>query len=278
MPARVVGRGLLRPLPDNTASVAIWLGAGKPSREGDLTRKKSLAQAENEPIVASMPLPDDAKNKYVAPGMSAFTTATIEDMSETSAEQKYRWELLAELDLPRPSRRTNQAHSAQLATARRRSLRRILARAIQDPSLSRQPQRCDGVPRGYYPLGSLLSQTYQAYCILDMCQGSLFRKRDGSVLERLNILYGRAKHVEKAIATVGLLPENGTLAIWLTNDGLRSTDSYLTFGETAEILRDLARFADALQDPLTMKESSHRPETRKGGRVRQGSNEAGSSY
>ena len=97
LPARVVGRGLLRPLPDNTASVAIWLGAGKPSREGDLTRKKSLAQAENEPIVASMPLPDDAKNKYVAPGMSAFTTATIEDMSETSAEQKYRWELLAEL-------------------------------------------------------------------------------------------------------------------------------------------------------------------------------------
>src|SRR5208282_5250331 len=44
VPARVVGRGLSRPLPDNTASGATWLDAGKPSRGGDLTRKRSFAQ------------------------------------------------------------------------------------------------------------------------------------------------------------------------------------------------------------------------------------------
>ena len=49
VPARVVGRGLSRPLPDNTASVATWLDAGKQSREGDLTRKRSLVQIQYGP-------------------------------------------------------------------------------------------------------------------------------------------------------------------------------------------------------------------------------------
>ena len=58
------------------------------SRAAEEPKKRSLKK-RTEPIVVSMPLSDDAKNKYIAPGMSAFTTATIEDMSETSAEQKY---------------------------------------------------------------------------------------------------------------------------------------------------------------------------------------------
>jgi hypothetical protein len=36
-----------------------------------------------------MSLSDYAKDKHIAPGMSAFTTAKIEDMSETSAEQRH---------------------------------------------------------------------------------------------------------------------------------------------------------------------------------------------
>ena len=50
VPARVVGRGLSRLLPDNTASVATWLDAGKPSHGGDLTlRKRSLVQIQYGP-------------------------------------------------------------------------------------------------------------------------------------------------------------------------------------------------------------------------------------
>jgi iron only hydrogenase large subunit-like protein len=41
------------------------------------------------------------------------------------------------------------------------------------------------------------------------------------------------------------------MAIWLTNDGVRSIDSSLTFAEIADILRDLAMWSDAAQDPLT---------------------------
>jgi hypothetical protein len=202
-----------------------------------------------------MPLSDDAKDRYIVPGMSAFTTATIEDMSETSAEQKH-W--VGNFLL-------NSIFRARVNGPTKPTLLNFLRRAdaaFDEYSLARSrtlaylasPNAVMEYLAAITHREVFLSQAYQAYCILDMGQGSLFRKHDGSVLERLNLLYGRAKHIEKAIAAVGQLPENGTLAIWLTNDGLRSTDSYLTFGETAEILRDLARFADTLQDPLTMRE------------------------
>ena len=41
VPDEVVDRGSSRPLPDNTAGTAAWLGAPEPGRGGDLTRKRS---------------------------------------------------------------------------------------------------------------------------------------------------------------------------------------------------------------------------------------------
>jgi hypothetical protein len=99
----------------------------------------------------------------------------------------------------------------------------------------------------------LLSQAYQAYCLLDMGQRNLFNGQDGSVLARLNLLYGRTKHVEKAI-TSGQLSDCETFPVWLANDGLRCAGGYLTFGEIEEILHELARIAIAAQDPITMKD------------------------
>lgn len=77
---------------------------------------------------------------------------------------------------------------------------------------------------------------------------------DGSGIQRLNLLYNRTKHLESAINS-GQLPPDGTLPVWLTNDGLRAVDAELTFAELAEILTDLAKWADAAQDPLTMRET-----------------------
>lgn len=71
-------------------------------------------------------------------------------------------------------------------------------------------------------------------------------------MQRLNLLYNRAKHAEKAI-TSQQLPLDGTLPVWLKNDGLHSVEASLTFAEIAEILEDLARFAEAAQDPPTMR-------------------------
>ena len=54
VPDEMVSRGLSRSLPDNTASIATWLDAREPSREGDLTRKRSRVVADTRsPVVAT---------------------------------------------------------------------------------------------------------------------------------------------------------------------------------------------------------------------------------
>ena len=102
-----------------------------------------------------------------------------------------------------------------------------------------------------------LSQAYQAWCLLGRelpASGyKFFTKNDGSLVQRLNLLYNRAKHAEKAI-TAQQLPPGGTLPVWLQNDGLHCADGALTFEDMAEILRELALWADAAQDPRTMRE------------------------
>jgi hypothetical protein len=98
-----------------------------------------------------------------------------------------------------------------------------------------------------------LSQAYQALCLLARGQKVLFEPGDGSVAQRLNLLYNRAKHAKKAI-TSHQLPPDGTLPVWLKNDGLHCVESSLTFEEIAEVLKDLAHWAEAVQDPLTMRE------------------------
>ena len=65
--------------------------------------------------------------------------------------------------------------------------------------------------RTLYSFLRLLSQTYQAWILLARGQKILFANGAGSVFERLNLLYGRTKHLEKAINS-GQLPSYGTLS------------------------------------------------------------------
>jgi hypothetical protein len=99
-----------------------------------------------------------------------------------------------------------------------------------------------------------LSQADRARAVLVRGEKILFVKDDGSVFQRLNFLYNVTKHLESAIKA-GQLPPDGTLPVWLTNDGLQAVDEELTFAEISAILTDLAKWADAAQDPLTMRET-----------------------
>lgn len=54
--------------------------------------------------------------------------------------------------------------------------------------------------------------------------------------------------------TAEQLPPDGTLPVWLKNDGLHSVETRLMFEEIAEMLEDLAIWADAAQNPATMRE------------------------
>jgi hypothetical protein len=193
------------------------------------------------------------KDKFVAPEISSFTEALIPELSEL---QK-RW--LVSFIL-------NSSLVVQLDNARRRTIYNFLCRAegaFREYGSARQMTMAylantnpDAVSEYIIAIGhweAFLSQAYQAWCLLASGQAKLFTPGDGSTMQRLNLLYNRTKHAESAI-TAEQLPPEGTLPVWLKNDGLHSVESRLTFEEIAEMLEELAVWADATQNPATMRE------------------------
>jgi hypothetical protein len=103
-----------------------------------------------------------------------------------------------------------------------------------------------------------LSQTWISFDLLrklaGVPKGGLFKKGEDTVLERLNSLHNLSKH-----PTDEAFPDDATLVIWLRNNGICSKTTHLTFDEMAnDILKDLAKWADRMQDPLTFNERSKR--------------------
>ena len=60
------------------------------------------------------------------------------------------------------------------------------------------------------------------------------------------------KHVESRIDNGQMLP-GATVPVWLDNSGLRSVDAQLSYAETGDALKELAKYADALSNPTTAK-------------------------
>jgi hypothetical protein len=210
-----------------------------------------------------MPLSAYAKDNFIAPGLSTFTSACIRDMAGTSVEQEH-W--LNNYML-------NTLFRVKLDEQVRQSLFNFLRRsqfAFREFALAREQtasylRSVDAVTTYFVAIGHwevFLAYSYQAFELLaGSDKRALFEPGDGSVLQRLCLLYNRSKHVKKAISN-GQLAAGSILAVWLTNEGLHAVDGHLTFDEMAEILEDLARWSDAAQDPLTMREKLmiHYPE------------------
>ncbi len=98
-----------------------------------------------------------------------------------------------------------------------------------------------------------LGQAWHAYALLITAwEGKAFDKGDGSVEQRLNALYNQMKHVDSRIDNNQMIP-GATVPVWLTNTGLQSVDAALSYAETGEVLKDLAKYANALMNPKTAK-------------------------
>jgi hypothetical protein len=98
---------------------------------------------------------------------------------------------------------------------------------------------------------AFLAYAWQAFSFVGREERVWLQPKDGSVLQRLNALYNRSKHAEAAIER-GDYIEQSPLCVWLTNAGLSSTDTTLTFSEIAEILVQMAQIASAIQDPASV--------------------------
>lgn len=187
--------------------------------------------------------------------MSKFTSATLPDLSAIDSEQEhwlanYILNSILRVNVQSPERQRffnflRRSHSAFEEYAAARELTSIY---LADP------ERKIGYLKAMGHWEALLSYIWQAYrLILPAKFGNLYEKGDESFFERLNNLYNKSKHAEGAILD-GKYFEDSPLCVWLSNEGLHSTDEMVTFEEVVETLTQLAQLAAAVQDPLTMRD------------------------
>ena len=196
---------------------------------------------------------DEILNTNIAPGVASFTAADIPDMSTWAPEAKF-W--IANYFL-------NTTYGAKFSTAMHayayNFLRHSLyafkeheqARAKTLEFLALRPPSPSHYAMALFHWENYLGQCWHAYALLITAwNGRAFEKNDGSVEQRLNALYNQMKHVESRIENGQMIP-GATVPVWLENLGLCSIDTRMTYVETGDVLKDLAKYANALMNPKT---------------------------
>jgi len=187
--------------------------------------------------------------------MSKFTSATLPDLSAIDSEQEH-WLgnfilnsiMRANVQSPQRQRLFNFLRRSHSAFEEYSSARELTLKYLANPESKLSYLKSVG------HWEALLGYIWQAYrLILPKEFGNLYVKGDESFFERLNNLYNKSKHVDGAIVDEKYF-EDSPLCVWLTNEGLKSTDESVTFVEVVETLAQLAQLSAAVQDPLTMRD------------------------
>lgn len=196
------------------------------------------------------------RNELIAPGAADFTQADIPDMSGYAAESPY-WVSNFFLNSAFRARFKAPMHAYTFNFLRRTKYsfsEHHLARKSTLAFVGGDSQSVNQYVDALFHWESFLSQAWHAYAVLIKAwDGKAFDSKDGSIEQRLNALYNQMKHVESRIYN-GQMIQGATIPVWLENQGLRSVDEHMSFDETAEVLKDLANYADALMDPKTARE------------------------
>lgn len=102
-----------------------------------------------------------------------------------------------------------------------------------------------------------MSLAYQAFeTIRTMIEEKLFTKENGTPLQRLNRLQNLSKHTNKEISRSDFSGEFN-ISIWLTNEGIESHDTTLSFSEFSLLLIDLAKLAEVISNPPLSKQKKN---------------------
>ncbi len=192
-------------------------------------------------------------DKFLAPYVSNFRSAEIPEMSDESSSwlSKYFLNSVLRGSYADPFRqfvfnflrRVEGAHVSHQC-----------ARSATAEFLHGSRQSMSRYMEAIFHWEAFLAQSWMAYALTENLNGTPpFRKGDGSVEQRVNLLYNRSKHSDTAIEA-GQLPPEGTVPVWMEDDGLHGVDVMLRWEETGEVLRDLSNFANMLEDPITTAE------------------------
>ncbi len=194
-------------------------------------------------------------DKFIAPNASLLTGAIILDMSDFDAQSEHWVEnyvlnsmLRAAWELPINSYVYNYLRRA-IGAFREHGFARTETLLF----IETDQQSSKKYTLALFHWEIFLGQSWHAYKTLQTCflnGAKLYAKGENSALERLNKLYNQMKHFESRIKNAQI-PEGATTPVWITNVGLESSDTRLTFTETKEILEEIATWANILQDPLS---------------------------
>ena len=102
-----------------------------------------------------------------------------------------------------------------------------------------------------------MSLAYQAFeTIRTMIKEKLFTKENGTPLQRLNRLQNLSKHANMELSRSDFSGEFN-ISIWLTNEGIESHDTTLSFSEFSLLLIDLAKLAEVISNPPLSKQKKN---------------------
>jgi hypothetical protein len=200
-------------------------------------------------------------NKFVAPGVADFRSATIPDLRPEFPEGEH-W--IGNHFLNNVLRGAFRPPHRQYALnfVRRAHATFSLYHAARDSTLVFLERSNPGSPNLNLYFAALMQweATILNWCIcLDnvrhMSGKDLFKKNDGSVEERAYSIHNTIKHHASDI-TSGKLSGDDSLPFWMTSDGVTTKTHELTYAEFGDLVRDAARLTNELQDVRTFIESA----------------------
>ena len=194
-------------------------------------------------------------NKLVSPGFTDFTEAAIPDVAADHPQAQH-W--LGSFFLNSAFRGRYREHIQPLVLGfLRRAHHAFISyhdarKATLDYLQDNDPHHANIRP--YYEAVALWENyVLQVSMATDLYNhisdaDNAFEKNDGSKEQRIYSIANHVKHVGKCVNS-GQCTEEDTLPLWLTNQGLRSFGVAVSYVEASEVLTDIAKLADLLQDP-----------------------------
>lgn len=202
----------------------------------------------------------DVLDRLIAPGIARFTTAQIPNLKDQFPQSTY-W--LTNHFLNNALRGNFHEGSRQIAFAFLRRAQDAF-RYFHDAGsstlvyLERNDVHNPRVSAYFKAVSDWEGFCLQAQIAMDLFRWlnagvGAFQKGDGSKEQRIYSIANEVKHTVGAVDAGRCKPEH-TVPLWLTNEGLHSFEFGVSWAEAAEVLSDISKFADAIQDPLTCKE------------------------
>ena len=206
----------------------------------------------------------DLLDRYLAPGISEFTTCEAPDIAGKHPEAPH-W--LANHFLNSVFRGTfknkyrqyafNQLFRAQVAYADYQE-----ARTLTAGFLAKGKPDHPAISPYFQALARWESCLLNLQIFIDVMNRMkkefkdepVFKDGDGTPEQRAYAIANKIKHFGSDVAAEKH-DENDTVPMWLTNEGLRTRTTELKFAELANLVSEVATAADELQDPKSFGEA-----------------------